>query len=218
MSDQYYDNRNDGKIVYKDNAIKLKRPRSYWIALPNKNNISGQDFEIIIQLELNNIPKGNETLFSQSSILPEGGSVNNQSWKWSIIDGRMYFFWVEDVVSGYSNFLGGQSLRSGKLISEEGKFNSSISEFTLSQYDEITTSHNGFLTMSVEYGLLPVLIIVLGILYLVFKYFKKQYNLEIVVLLMLLTQNLTNDLIYAPDVAIYFWLIPIFLMSDALNN
>ena len=218
MSDQYYDNRNDGKIVYKDDAIKLKRPRSYWIALPNENNISGQDFEIIIQLELNNIPKGNETLFSQSSILPEDGSVNNQSWKWSIIDGRMYFFWVEDVVSGYSNFLGGQSLRSGKLIFEDGKFNSSISEFTLSQYDEITTSHNGFLTMSVEYGLLPVLIIVLGILYLVFKYFKKQYNFEIVVLLMLLTQNLTNDLIYAPDVAIYFWLIPIFLMSDTLNN
>ncbi len=218
MSDQYYDNRNDGKIVYKDDAIKLKRPRSYWIALPNENNISGQDFEIIIQLELNNIPKGNETLFSQSSILPEGGSVNNQSWKWSIIDGRMYFFWVEDVVSGYSNFLGGQSLRSGKLIFEDGKFNSSISEFTLSQYDEITTSHNGFLTMSVEYGLLPVLIIVLGILYLVFKYFKKQYNFEIVILLMLLTQNLTNDLIYAPDVAIYFWLIPIFLMSDTLNN
>ena len=54
--------------------------------MPNENNISGQDFEIIIQLELNNIPKGNETLFSQSSILPEGGSVNNQSWKWSIID------------------------------------------------------------------------------------------------------------------------------------
>ena len=72
--------------------------------------------------------------------------------------------------------------------------------------------------MSVEYGLLPVLTIVLGILYLVFKYFKKQYNFEIVILLMLLTQNLTNDLIYAPDVAIYFWLIPIFLMSDTLNN
>ena len=72
--------------------------------------------------------------------------------------------------------------------------------------------------MSVEYGLLPVLTIVLGILYLVFKYFKKQYNFEIVILLMLLTQNLTNDLIYAPDVAIFFWLIPIFLLSDTLNN
>ena len=130
----------------------------------------------------------------------------------------MYFFWIENVDYGYSNYLGGQSLRSGKLISVDRKFQSIMSDFNTSQYDEITTSHNGFLTMSVEYGLLPVLIIVLGILYLVFKYFKKQYNFEIVILLMLLTQNLTNDLIYAPDVAIYFWLIPIFLMSDTLNN
>ena len=50
-------------------------------------------------------------------------------------------------------FLGGQSLRSGKLISENGKFSSIISDFSISQYDEITTSHNGFLTMAVEYGL-----------------------------------------------------------------
>ena len=218
MSDQNYDNRNDGKIVFQDNAIKLKRPRSYWVALPNENNISGQDFEVVLQLELNNIPKGNETLFSQSSILSKDGNINNQSWKWSIVDGRMYFFWIEDVNSGYSNFLGGQSLRSGKLISKDGMFDSSISEFTLSQYDEITTSHNGFLTMSVEYGLFPVLTIVIGIFYLILKNFKKQKNLEIVILLMLITQNLTNDLVYAPDVSIYFWLIPIFLLSDNLKN
>ena len=217
-SDQYYDNRNDGKIVYKDGAIKLKRPRSYWIALPNEGNISGQDFEIIIQLELNNIPKGNETLFSQSSILFQNGNFNDQSWKWSIIDGRMYFFWIENTDSGYANYLGGQSLRSGKLISKNGKFDSSISEFTLSQYDEITTSHNGFLTMSVEYGILPVLFIIVGICYLMFKNFKKENFLEIVILSMLLTQNLTNDLIYAPDVAIYFWLIPIFLLRETLKN
>ena len=66
----------------------------------------------------------------------------------------MYFFWIEEVISGYSNFVGGQSLRSGKLISTDGKFDSIISNFSLSQYDEITTSHNGFLTMAVEYGLL----------------------------------------------------------------
>tara|TARA_B100001769_G_scaffold123266_1_gene96272 strand:- start:1291 stop:3270 length:1980 start_codon:yes stop_codon:yes gene_type:complete len=218
MTDQYYDNRNDGKIVYKDDAINIKRPRSYWIALPNENNISGEDFEIIIQLELDNIPKGNETLFSQSSILSNDGNINNQSWKWSIIDGRMYFFWVEDIVSGYSNFLGGQSLRSGKLIFNNGKFDSSISEFTLSQYDEITTSHNGFLTMSVEYGLLPVLIIVISILYLILKNINKDNTLEIVIFSMLITQNLTNDLIYAPDVAIYFWLVPIFLLKRTLKN
>jgi hypothetical protein len=218
MSNQYYDNRNDGKIVYKDDAIKLKRPRSYWIALPNENNISGEDFEIIIQLKLDNIPKGNETLFSQSSILSDDGNINNQSWKWSIIDGRMYFFWVDDIVSGYSNFLGGQSLRSGKLIFNNGKFDSSISEFTLSQYDEITTSHNGFLTMSVEYGLLPVLIIVISIIYLILKNINKENTLEIVIFLMLVTQNLTNDLIYAPDVSIYFWLVPILLLKRTLKN
>ena len=218
MSNKNYDNRNDGKIVYKDNSLELKRPRSYWIALPNQINISGQDFEVIIHLELNNIPKGNETLFSQSSILSVDGIIYDQSWKWSIIDGRMYFFWVENTIEGYSNFLGGQSLRSGKLISNNGKFDSSISEFTLSQYDEITTSHNGFLTMSVEYGILPVLIIVTGIFYLILRNFNKENQFEIVIFLMLLTQNLSNDLIYAPDVAIYFWLVPIYFMSNTFRN
>ena len=218
MSNKNYDNRNDGKIVYKDNSLELKRPRSYWIALPNEIDISGQDFEVIIHLELNNIPKGNETLFSQSSILSVDGIIYDQSWKWSIIDGRMYFFWVENTIEGYSNFLGGQSLRSGKLISNNGKFDSSISEFTLSQYDEITTSHNGFLTMSVEYGILPVLIIVTGIFYLILRNFNKENQFEIVIFLMLLTQNLSNDLIYAPDVAIYFWLVPIYFMSNNFKN
>ena len=218
MSNKNYDNRNDGKIVYKDNSLELKRPRSYWIALPNEINISSQDFEVIIHLELNNIPKGNETLFSQSSILSVDGIIYDQSWKWSIIDGRMYFFWVENTIEGYSNFLGGQSLRSGKLISNNGKFDSSISEFTLSQYDEITTSHNGFLTMSVEYGILPVLIIVTGIFYFILRNLNKENRFEIVIFLMLLTQNLSNDLIYAPDVAIYFWLVPIYFMSNIFKN
>jgi len=217
-STEYYDNRNDGKIIFSEDGLKLKRPRSYWVAIPNEINLSQKDFEIALKLKLNNIPKGNETLFSQSSIINSSEFINNQSWKWSIIDGRMYFFWIGDVVSGYSNFLGGQSLRSGKLISTSGSFNSVISNFSLSQYDEITTSHNGFLTMSVEYGLLPVLFIVICIFYLIFKNIKKENNLEIVILLMLFTQNLTNDLIYAPDVAIYFWLVPIFLLKNTLKN
>ena len=217
-STEYYDNRNDGKIIFSEDGLKLKRPRSYWIAIPNEINLSQKDFEIALKLRLNNIPKGNETLFSQSSIINSSEFINNQSWKWSIVDGRMYFFWISDVVSGYSNFVGGQSLRSGKLISSDGSFNSVISNFSLSQYDEITTSHNGFLTMSVEYGLLPVLTIVISIFYLIFKNIKKENHLEIVILLMLITQNLTNDLIYAPDVAIYFWLVPIYLLRETLKN
>ena len=35
--------------------------------------------------------------------------------------------------------------------------------------------------------------------------------------LMMITQNLTNDLIYAPDVAIYFWLIPIYFFEKSLR-
>jgi hypothetical protein len=216
-SKEYYDNRNDGKIVFKDNGLKLKRPRSYWIAIPNETNLSGKDFEITLNLQLNNIPKGNETLFSQSSILKIDEKENNQSWKWSIVDGKMYFFWVDDIQSGYSNFLGGQSLRSGQLIADGGKFNTIISEFSLSQFDEITTSHNGFLTMAVEYGLIVVLLIILLILYSIFSNFKRTYDIELALFFMLLTQNLTNDLVYAPDVAIYFWLIPLFLFEKSLR-
>jgi hypothetical protein len=213
---EFYDNRNDGKLVYTEDGLKLKRPRSYWVAIPNEDNISQQDFEVVIQLKLNNIPRGNETIFSQSSIISSSDNTNNQSWKWSIIDGRMYFFWVEDIISGYSNYLGGQSLRSGRLVANNGQFDSISSDFSLSQYDEITTSHNGFLTMAVEYGLFPVVLIVLSILFLVVKSVNYKNHFLIALFVALLTQNLTNDLIYSPDVAIYFWIIPsyLFLKKD----
>ena len=210
-------NQYEEDVEYKNDSIRLDRPRNYWVALPNEVNLSKVDFEIIIELDLNSIPQGHETLFSQSSILRLNENFNDQSWKWSIIDGRMYFFWIEEVISGYSNFVGGQSLRSGKLISNNGDFASVISDFSLSQYDEITTSHNGFLTMSVEYGLFLISSIILLIIYIVLKNFNKSNELELSVFLMFLTQNLTNDLVYAPDVAIYFWLIPIYFSSKILR-
>ena len=108
-------------------------------------------------------------------------------------------------------------MRSGQLIADDGKFNTIISEFSLSQFDEITTSHNGFLTMAVEYGLIIVLLILLLIFYSIFSNFKRAYDIELALFLMLLTQNLTNDLVYAPDVAIYFWLIPLFLFEKSLR-
>jgi hypothetical protein len=86
QTNDLYDNRNDGKIIFTEDGVKLKRPRSYWIAIPNQNNISKKDFEVILQVKFNNIPKGNETLFSQSSIINNSDLVNNQSWKWSIIE------------------------------------------------------------------------------------------------------------------------------------
>ena len=216
-STKYYDNRNDGNIIFTEDGIKLKKPRSYWIAIPNEKNISQQDFEIELKLKLDNIPKGNETLFSQSSILNSSNIINNQSWKWSILDGKMYFFWIEDVTSGYSNYLGGMSLRSEKLISDNGQFRSITSDFSLSQYDEITTSHNGFLTMAVEYGLIPVAFIMITVSYLIFMNFNYKNHFEISIILALITQNLTNDLIYSPDVAIYFWMIPSYFLIKTRN-
>ena len=211
-------NEYENNVDFKNNSIRLERPRDYWVALPNDVNLSGRDFEIIIHLNLDSIPKGHETIFSQSSIFRLNEEFNNQSWKWSIIDGRMYFFWIEEVVSGYANFVGGQSLRSGKLISTDGKFDSIISNFSLSQYDEITTSHNGFLTMAVEYGLLIILLIMIFIIYLIIRNYNKENELEVAILLMFLTQNITNDLIYAPDVAIYFWIVPFYFLANILKD
>ena len=74
-STEFYDNRNDGKLVYTEDGLKLKRPRSYWIAIPSEDNISQQDFEVVVKLKLNNIPKGNETIFSQSSIISSSDTI-----------------------------------------------------------------------------------------------------------------------------------------------
>ena len=206
-----------GDLKYSESGIQLERPRDYWLALPNYVDLSKKDFSIVVGLDIDEIPKGNETIFSQSSILRLNEEFNDQSWKWSIVDGRMYFFWIENVDNGYSNYLGGQSLRSGKLISLDGKFQSIMSDFNISQYDEITTSHNGFLTMSVEYGILPVVFLLLSFLYLVFNNLNRNYLFEHIIFAMFLIQNLTNDLIYSPDIAIYFWIVPIYFLKNILR-
>ena len=206
-----------GDLKYSESGIQLERPRDYWLALPNYVDLSKKDFSIVVGLDIDEIPKGNETIFSQSSILRLNEEFNDQSWKWSIVDGRMYFFWIENVDNGYSNYLGGQSLRSGKLISVDGKFQSIMSDFNISQYDEITTSHNGFLTMSVEYGILPVVFLLLSFLYLVFNNLNRNYLFEHIIFAMFLIQNLTNDLIYSPDIAIYFWIVPIYFLKNILR-
>ncbi len=206
-----------GDLKYSESGIQLERPRDYWLALPNYVDLSKKDFSIVVGLDIDEIPKGNETIFSQSSILRLNEEFNDQSWKWSIVDGRMYFFWIENVDNGYSNYLGGQSLRSGKLISLDGKFQSIMSDFNISQYDEITTSHNGFLTMSVEYGILPVVFLLLSFLYLVFNNLNRNYLFEHIIFSMFLIQNLTNDLIYSPDIAIYFWIVPVYFLKNILR-
>ena len=151
-------------------------------------------------------------------IINNTDKTNDQSWKWSIVDGRMFFFWIENVDDGYVNYLGGQSLRSEKLIINDQQFDKTDSEFTISQYDEITTSHNGFLTMAVEYGAAIVILIVSSLTFLIYKNFNKENKVQLVLIVSLVSQNLTNDLIYAPDVGILFWIIPFCFLSNVVMN
>ena len=72
--------------------------------------------------------------------------------------------------------------------------------------------------MAVEYGLLIILLILFFIIYLIIRNYNKENKIEVSLLFMLLTQNITNDLIYAPDVAIYFWIIPFYFLASILKD
>ncbi len=56
------------------------------------------------------------------------------------------------------------------------------------------------------------------IIYLIIRNYNKENELEVSILLMLLTQNITNDLIYAPDVAIYFWIVPFYFLANIFKD
>jgi len=71
--------------------------------------------------------------------------------------------------------------------------------------------------MAVEYGLFVVLIIVLSIFYLIYDNFDSKNFFQIGLLLMFLLQNLSNDLIYAPDTSIYIWLLIIYFFKLSLR-
>ena len=72
--------------------------------------------------------------------------------------------------------------------------------------------------MAVEYGLFIILLILISIIYLIIRNYNKQNVLEVTILFMFLTQNLTNDLVYAPDVAIYFWIVPFYFLASILQD
>ena len=71
--------------------------------------------------------------------------------------------------------------------------------------------------MSVEYGILPVFFIIFICIFLIIKNLNRKYTFELIIFLMFLIQNLTNDLIYSPDIAIYFWIVPIYFLKNTLR-
>ena len=62
-----------------------------------------------------------------------------------------------------------------------------------------------------------LLFLLLSFLYLVFNNLNRNYPFEHIIFAMLLVQNLTNDLIYSPDIAIYFWIVPVYFLKNILR-
>tara|TARA_B100002019_G_scaffold266587_1_gene257008 strand:- start:1815 stop:4223 length:2409 start_codon:yes stop_codon:yes gene_type:complete len=198
-------------ITYNENGIKLFRPNKYWLALDNNFNFN-EDFEIIINLTIEEIPWESQTLISNTSIFDN----QTQSWKLDIDDGRLYFYWANDEgVYIQDNVIGDKSLRSGILVQKNGKISNQSSPIVDPSYlSQLTTAHNGYLTFAVEYGLLFAAVFYLVIFFFIYEIYKIIENETMILFLAIiafLVQNITNDLIYSSDMFILFNLIIAYL-------
>jgi len=199
-SDTFY----RSNITYENNGIKLYRPNKYWIAVENNFDFSN-DFELIIELSFPEIPWETNTLISNTSVF----DGQTQSWRIDIDDGRLFFRWTnEEGVFVEENTIGDKSLRSGILIQKNGKIENSSSPIVDPSYlSQLTTAHNGYLTFTVEYGLL-ISLLFFGVIFRAVIILLKKLNDENIFiylgLLGFLIQNVTNDMIYSPDVFLLF--------------
>ena len=98
------------------------------------------------------IPWERQTLISNTSIF--GNQV--QSWKLEIDDGRLFFYWASpEGVFLKMNTVGDKSLRSGVLIQKNGQIENTKPPIVDPSFlSQLTTAHNGYLTFSVEFGLI----------------------------------------------------------------
>ena len=194
----------NANITFENNGLKSYRPNKYWIAIENNYDFRN-DFEIILKLSFPEIPWDRQTLISNTSI------TNNQtqSWKLEIDDGRLFLYWAnEEGVFLESNTIGDKSLRSGVLIQKEGKLSNTQPPIVDPSFlSQLTTAHNGYLTFSVEFGILISLLFYSVIFYFINKllFFDKRNNMfALLAALMFLFLNLTNDMIYSPDMVLVF--------------
>ena len=191
-------------ITYENNGIKLYRPNKYWIAIENDFDFSS-DFDLIIELSFPEIPWETNTLISNTSTF----DVQTQSWRIDIDDGRLFFKWTdEEGVFVEENTIGDKSLRSGILTQQKGKIaNSSSPIVDTSFLSQLTTAHNGYLTFTVEYGLLISVLFFVVIFRAIITLLTKLNDENIFIflgLLAFLIQNITNDMIYSPDAFLLF--------------
>ena len=198
-------NNYNSKITFEDQGLKLFRPNKYWVSIENQFDFN-EDFEIIIQLSIPEIPWETQTLISNTSAF----TGETQSWKVDIDDGRLFFSWTNSD-GEYVNQLGDKSLRSGVLVQKNGKISSEQPPLASSSYlSQLTTAHNGYLTFFVEYGLLQGLIFFIVLIFLVFNKSNIINDNQLILifsLLYFLIHNITNDLIYSPDAIIFFMII-----------
>ena len=198
-------NNYNSKITFEEQGLKLFRPNKYWVSIENQFDFN-EDFEIIIQLSLPEIPWETHTLISNTSAF----TGETQSWKVDIDDGRLFFSWTNRD-GEYVNQLGDKSLRSGVLVQKNGTISSEQPPLASSSYlSQLTTAHNGYFTFFVEYGLLQGLIFFIILTFLVFNksnFMNDDQLILIFSLLYFLIHNITNDLIYSPDTIIFFMII-----------
>ena len=197
-------NNYNANITFENNGIKLFRPNKYWLAIEHNLDFS-EDFEIILHLSFPEIPQRRQTLISNTSTI--NGQV--QSWKFEIDDGRLFFSWADsEGVFLETNNLGDKSLRSGVLIQQTGLLSNTKPPIVDPSFlSQLTTAHNGYLTFSVEFGLifslLFYLIIAFGMINSL-SFINSSNIFPYIALMMFLLQNITNDMIYSPDMSVLF--------------
>ncbi len=194
------------KITFEQEGIKLFRPNKYWLAVDNSFDFQN-DFEIIIEISFPELPWEKQTLISNTS----RETNQHQSWRIDINDGRFFLRWAdEDGAIKDSYVLGDKSLRSGILSQKEGILISKDSPIVDPSFlSQLTTAHNGYLTFSVEFGLIwslflfSIFIYIFRSIYL--KIGKQNYQILIfLTLIIFLITNLTNDMLYSPDIYLLF--------------
>ena len=124
-------------------------------------------------------------------------------------DGRLFLYWAnDDGVFVESNTIGDKSLRSGVLVQQDGKISNTQPPIVDPSFlSQLTTAHNGYLTFSVEFGVIISVLFYFIIFYYILKFlFSKKFNniFALLAVLMFLFQNITNDMIYSPDMFFLF--------------
>jgi hypothetical protein len=136
-----------------------------------------------------------------------------------IDDGRLFFSWADsEGVFLDTNNIGDKSLRSGVIIQQSGQLlNTSPPIVDPSFLSQLTTAHNGYLTFSVEFGLMFSILFYVIIAFGMIKalsFINSSNIFPYLAMVMFLLQNITNDMIYSPDMFVLFLVsVGIFIQS-----